>query len=162
MFDHDETETAAGVTADRETRAVPAEVAAAIIRPHWDDAASPMSPEEQHAAIYLAKVCKHLGVEANTVNVAHAVMLMNKMGIARYTGDEYPKALNTTDRLGRTVAEVYPMGHPKAGLPVVFATPEEEAEWGKEKHEPDHEHDEVPDAPSRAKPQGRSTSGRFE
>ena len=110
--------------------------AAELVRPHWGNEPSPMSPEEQHAARYLVAVCEHLGLRPDPMNCAHAGMLLSKLNVPRYTGDEYPKGLYETDRFGKPVSVKYPSGHPKNGMDVVFANTEEEAEWNGHETEP--------------------------
>jgi hypothetical protein len=108
-----------------------AEEAADLIRPHWGTVAHPMSPEDTHRMLFVADVCRDLGFDPTPANCLHVDHLMGRMGIPVPSGHEYPKALNTTDKLGRTVPAKYPVGHEKAGQDVVFADADEEAAFGK-------------------------------
>jgi hypothetical protein len=117
-----------------EGKGLSAHEAAEKIQEHWmhghDLAPEPMSPEDQHHTLFVMRVCNHLNLEANPMNCAHVDGLLTKLGVARHTGDEYPKAAPPSrDEHGKVVETVYPQGHPKAGLPVVFASAEEESSY---------------------------------
>ncbi len=105
--------------------------AADLIRPHWGSAPPQVSPEEQHKMLFLADVCRSLGVEPDAANTAQVEHLMDTMGIPIHSGHDYPKAVYAPepDRMGRPVALKYPPGHPRHGEDVVFADAEEEAAY---------------------------------
>lgn len=106
-----------------------AKAAAAAIRDQWTKEPPPVSAEEQHVQAYLTDVCKELGVEPTPINIAHASQLLAKAGVERHKPNEFPKAYNKKDDMGRIVPVVWPDGHPSAGLPVVFESEQDETAY---------------------------------
>lgn len=54
---------------------------------------------------------------------------MAAANVEHHHPNEYQKALNARNEYGRMVPVLYPHGHPKYGLPVVFESAEEEAAY---------------------------------
>jgi hypothetical protein len=101
--------------------------AADAVRPLLKD--DPWPPGDPHRDHYFEAVCAALEVLPIHDNVAHVVALMEKAGVEPDDNWLYPKAHNVKNKHGKLVPAKYPDGHPKAGQDVVFATPEEEAEY---------------------------------
>ena len=104
--------------------------AAEAIKAAWDKNPPAPSPDERHAVAFLESVCEHLGVAPDPINVTHVAYLMGKAHIEQHKPSEYPKALNAMNG-GRLVSVLWPEGDPegRAGKPVIFDTPEEEAAY---------------------------------
>lgn len=100
--------------------------AANKIRPLMKTTPPPFSPEDRHALAFAEQVCTELKLEPSAANVAYVGNLMAKANIEQYVAQPYPFMLSERDDRNRLVARKWPENHPtRAGLPIVFASPEE-------------------------------------
>jgi hypothetical protein len=70
-----------------------------------------------------------IGLEPTPLNFARVSHAMAGANVEHHHPNEYPKALNARNEYGRLVPVLYPHGHPKYGLPVVFDSQEDEAAY---------------------------------
>jgi len=70
-----------------------------------------------------------IGLESTPLNFACVSHAMAAANVEHHHPNEYQKALNARNEYGRMVPVLYPHGHPKYGLPVVFESAEEEAAY---------------------------------